>query len=555
VPAVTQPGVQDSGPTALERTLGALPEAVQQAGGLAVKTEELQAHRQKVFDTLNGKERHQDFRLGLQPAYDQWRQNPDWQTLPERVTEEGGKLIETMGANLSPYARRIFQDDAKQTLAVFQQRAIEERTKRTEGATAFTFARELQQGQTALAQAQTPYEVLLAQGQLEETVKRFVETGLIDGVKAATALKGTYDAVADEQVLTAIEAQPSAMREQLHAQAAKQPTREDLPLSRPEKLAEHAQRAFEVEQQRINQREHAEKMAEVRWGKQQDQNAATIRAELSTILPTQENIARYDALLADVNAKAVGPQPQITGAAQQEFTNHIRILRATASHPRETDDGPTERDLIIKLDAANSERDYAVMRQMVVERSGLLKPETFQRFMNTIRERTVGSHYSQDAAYKEGTRIIYGSDIAEGTFVNIMRSSMAEDEQKRLRNAMDNYRQSFEELWKQDQALARSRASELALDMRYKYMDVPGKKALFDALPRQLQGPDGRSGITNEAEVDAIIQKGPGDKAEKQREKDRWKKWYQSRGEDVKPSPSGGTTPATQPWKPKEVPN
>lgn len=563
VPAITQPGAQDSGATALERSLGALPEALEQAGGLAVRTEELQAHRQKAFDTLNATQKKQDTITDFQTGYEVWKQG-DWQTLPERTLEEGNKLIAERKAQLTtPYAQQLFEADAKHTLNVYHQKAIEERTKRTESTTAFTLARELQQAQQDLARATNPYEVLVAQGRIETTAQRFVAANLVDPVKMATMVQGTYDAVDDEQNLNAIQVNPAGMRQQYQAQIRKQATDPNLPQARPEKLAEFAEKAWQTEQQRIAQGEHVEKMADYRLGKQQERAAADISARLSIILPIQENVNKYDEMLAEVNAAAQGAQPLITFQQQQHFTSQIQSLRAAATHPRTVDDGPTERMLINRLDAANSPRDYEAVRMMVTQSASLLTPQRYEHFMNTIRERTVGGHYSQDAAYKEGMRVIIGADVAEGNLVAVMKGFTQEDEQRRLKDATDHYRQWFETTWQEDQALARAQSGEKALEMRRTYMEIPTKEAKLGALPLPLRGPDGRTPVLDREQAIGIISKMPGyDAAGRQREVDKYDAWYRMYGEEAKrrqqpgtPQGGGGGSGTPGTYKQSTVPN
>jgi hypothetical protein len=539
VPVVGQPGADTAGGAVLEKALGALPEAIESAGALQVKTEELQQHRQKAFDTINAKTQHQEWRLEMQPTYETLRQG-DWQTLPERVEEEGKRLIEKRSQNLSPYAKALFEEDAKQSLAVFQQRAIEERIKRTEQATTFTFARELQQGQEALAKATNDYERQVAQGQLEETAKRFVDTGLVDGAKVAAALKQTKDAVAEEQVRTAIQADPANMRLQLQAQAKiasgvpDVATDPNLPLAPPEKLAELTQYAWEIEHQRLAQQEHAEVWADRRLAKEQEQTAADLRARLTTILPTPENVAQYDALLAEVNQKAQGAHPAISGTHQQEFTNHIRTLRAAALHPREVDDGPTERRLTILLDAADNERDYNDVRAQVIQNAGMLKPETMKGMLSTIYERKQSGHYSQLHGYREGIRVIMGGDIAEGNYMAMLRGTMQEAEQVRLRNALDAYRAWAAETAKTSRDQVNSEGPIKALELRHTYMDVPDTEAKARRLPLPLLGRDGKTPVQDRAEAIAIISKLPGTDASRQRVLQQWDDWRK-----------GATPPAT----------
>jgi hypothetical protein len=353
--------------------------------------------------------------------------------------------------------------------------------------------------------------------------------------------------VDDEQNLNAIAVNPAGMRQQYQAQIRKQATDPNLPLARPAKLAEFAEKAWQTEQQRIAQGEHVEKMADYRLGKQQERAAADIGARISIILPIPENVNKYDEMLAEVNAASQGAQPLLSFQQQQHFTSQIQSLRAAATHPRTVDDAATDRMLVNRIDAANSPRDYEAVRAMVTQSAGLLTPQRYEHFMNTIRERTVSGHYSQDAAYKEGMRVIIGADIAEGNLVAVMKGFTQEDEQRRLREASDAYRAWFAGMWQEDQALARAQSAEKALEIRRSYMEIPSKEAKLQALPLQLRGPDGRTPVTDEAQAEAIINKMPGKSdADKQRTKDQWKAWYQMYGEDAKkrqqPStPQGGS--------------
>jgi hypothetical protein len=552
VPVIQQPGTQDTGPSALERSLGALPEALQQSGQLQERTEELQAHRQKAFDTIKGTSTSQDYRLEIAPAYEEWKKG-DWETLPQRVRTEGERLMQDRGRDLSPYARMIFEERAKETLNIFQDRALAETTRRSGEVGNFTFARELQQAQEALAGAHTDYERLVAQGQMEEVGKRWVDSGLADGGKVASALKQTMDAVAVERVKTAIQADPEAMRDQLRAQTRGESTRADLPTAPPMHLGELAAEAWQVQQQRIGQAEHQERRADYQQAKQQEQAANEVRARLTSIRGTPDDVGAYDTLLAEVNKKAQGAHPTLSGEAQREFTTHLRSLRLAAMTPKQVDDVATEHKLGLMLDAADNDTDYASVRGMVIQQAGLLTPETRNRLLNTIYERKASGHVSRLNGYKQGMRAIIGGDIAESGMVTMMRGPLQEAEQFRLRNATTAYVLRMEELGRESRAQADAQGLQIGLELRTLHMDLPAREAKYNALPQFLQrmNPDETKGIKEEEEVVAVIAKLPQTpKALRQQYYEQWKAWRYSpitvenlAPKTPTPTISGGATP------------
>jgi len=523
-------GTEKAGGAVLDQSLTAIPEGLQQAGHLVVEAQALEAHRQKAFETLNATTQHQEFRPDLATAVDQLRQGGDWQQMPERVLEEGNRLIGERGAKLgTPYARALFEQHAKETLAVSYQHALDERTKRTEQVTTFTFAKELQHAQEAYAGATNDYDRMVAQGQLEDIGKRFVDSGLVDGAKVAVALKQTYDGMQAERVKAAIQVDPAGMRTQLLAQIRGGETRADLPLAPPDKVAELAHEAWQTQHQQLGEKEHAEHLADYHLGKQQEQAAADIRARLTVLQPIPESVPGYDALLKEVNQKAQGATPTISGQAQQEFTNHIRTLRAAALHPREVDDGPTERKLTILIDAADNDQDLQHARGVVIQNAGLLKPATFKTLLNSVYERQKADHYSLLPGYREGVRVIMGGDIAEGNYMAMLRGSMQETEQVRLRTTLDLYRSRMAEIATQSRAQANAEGPDIAIQLRREQMDVPAKEEKLKRLPLPLQGPDGKTGVIDEEQAKTIIQKMSNvTSADRQRIFEQWQQWHKS---------------------------
>jgi hypothetical protein len=530
VPVVQQPGTQDTGPSAMEKSLGVLPEALQQTGQLVARTEELGAHRQKAYDTIKGTSASQDYRLDMAPAYNEWRKG-DWESLPDRVRTEGERLMKERGRDLTPYARAIYEQHAKETLNIFQDRALAERSKRADEAANFTFAREMQQAQEAIAGAHNDYERQVAKGQRDEVAKRWVDSGLADGVKVATILKNTDDAIDLEHNKMAIQANPEAMRDQYQAQLEGKATRADLPLAPPMHLAELAAEARQTHQQRLGHEEHVERRADYQHAKQQEQAANEIRGRLTSIRGTQEDLPAYDALLAEVNQKAQGAHPTISGEAQREFTTHIRSLRTAAANPRQVDDAKVEMKLGLMLDAADNEADYASVRSMVIQQAGMLTPETRNRLLNTIYERKASGHYSHLNGYKEGLRAIMGGDIAEGTMMAMFRGTMKEGDQLRMRNALTIYQTRMAELSGQSREQANADGLQIGLEIRRAYIDLPAREEKYKALPLPLQrtNPDETQGIADEQEALAIIAKLPqATKAMRQDIYDQWKAWRYS---------------------------
>lgn len=538
LPVVQQPGLREQGASAFEQALGAPSEAVQTAGATLAQIDELKQRRQRAFDTLNGQKAEADWRIPMQQMSSRLLEE-DYQTYPERLVEEGGKLIQEAGGPLTPYARAIFDKGAKEYLAALHMRALDTRTKRTEQDATYTFARQIQQAQTDYANATNDYDRMLAKGRLEENARLGVAAGLFNGEAAANAVKKATDAMDVQTVQQHIQVDPDAARIELMRQLKGEEASAGFPKVPREHMAQLHQEAVQVTEQRLRQAEHTERVGDYRFGKQQDQSAADIRGRLTTILPTPENVPQYDALLEEVNRKAQGLKPAISGAAQQEFTSHIRTLRAAALKPREVDDGPTERRLTILLDAADNDREYQDVRAQVVQSASLLKPETTQRFLNQIYERRQGGHYTQLNGYKEGIRVILGGDIAEGNYMAMLRGSLQEAEQARLRTALDVYRERMATLAGESRDQANADAPRIALEIRRAYMDVPAKEERLRRLPLPLQGPDGKSGVQDEEKARQIVNTLPHmSDAEKKRTMDQWKQWRGTVTEPVE-----GTTP------------
>lgn len=549
VPVVGSPTADPQAQTAGIRAVGAVASALTESGTALMQAEEFRSRRQQAQDVLDSRTRVQTkFRQPMQARIDELRQG-DYREFPEAVMREGNRLIQEVGAELSPGARRYFEEDANQLLSVMQQQAIGERTRRRDQDTAFAMQREVQDFQTTLLRTQDPFERMVAKGQLEQTMQRFVSTGLVDGAKAADVLQKTMDTAAVQDVQIAIQANPQGMRDQLLAQTRGEPTSPNLPTAPVEQLAALTQEATRVYAQALNFRENQEQAVQRRVTKLQKDSAIDLRAQLSELAPIQENVPQYDKLLTEVNTRA--RKGELTEGDQRELLGEVRQLKNAALNPPQRDDSTIERKLVIKLDAAQNPADLAQVRQEIVASAQSLKPETVQGFLGRVRERSRSDHWSNLPGVREGFRTLMGADVAEGSLVPQLRGLRAEAEQVRLRTALDIYRTQVQALAEGDaqragnSEQANAQAPDLALRIRRQYVDVPGQEAKKAALPPVLQN------VPTEAEAIKVLSGLPGTPAERLRLLERWK---QAQPAEQAPQAPGGATPSATPSGPRMTP-
>lgn len=521
IPTVQDPQANPAAFTATEQGLQTLGEGLGSAGVGLVRAQELEAVRRRADNTLSAKTKVQDFRLAAQETFEQEREG-DYSTFPQRLTESLQRRMHEVGRDLSPDARALFEEDAKQYLPVYRAKADEYSTRRRAQLTTFTVTREIQQVQEFMARATDPAERALHQDHLEGLLEAFASTGLIDGAKAADVLTKTQDALRIQDVQTAIQANPDAMAVQLLAQARGEPTRDDLPTAPPAQLPQLAQQAQEVKRQRAAEVDRAEQRGDKALTKQQEAAEVRLRQQITELDPVPENLAQYDALLRTVNQQAIAGQ--IRPERQAELTNLTRVLRTAAAAPREANDPKAERDLTLLVYAADNPKDFADVHTAIVKRAHLLKPETYRTLLSQAEERSRTTHWSNLPGVRAGRQIILGGDINEGG-QSQFRGAMAEAEQVRLREALDVYTTRIQELSGQSVHLANAQAPAIALEVRRTYMDLPQKEELLKRLPVPLQGQDGQ-GVRDLATAQGVIQRLPHmTDAEKQRVFEQWMRW------------------------------
>lgn len=538
IPVTGEPQADAQGFTATERGLQTLGAGVEHLGTNLIRAQEVEATRRRADGVLKAKLQAQEYRLKAQPLYDELRQG-DYETFPERLLESGRELMGELAQDLTPEAQGLFQEDASQFLGALQQRALTERTQRRDQQTAFALTREIKDYQQHLLLARDPFERALAEEMLDSTVERFVATGLVNGAQAATLLQKTREETAVQTVQVAIQAQPVAMRAQLLAQGAGQPTREDLPLAPPSQLAQLTAQAGEVSRQQANDRFRDEQRAGVEVQKRQEQREADLYRQLTELDPVPENVAQYDALLRMVNQEGVSGG--IRGEGQRVLGGLVLNLRRAAANPRETDDRAAERTLTLQLYAANNDRDFAQVKEDIFRQADLLTRETRKGLLSTLDERSQRNHWSRLPGVQAGRQIILGGDITEGGQA-VFRGLRQEAEQVRLRIALDAYTTQIQDMASTNAQEANYRAPEIALQIRRTYMDVPSREETLRRLPLPLQGPDGQ-GIPQKEEAYQIIRQLPFQTdAERQRIREQYDRWQQLEQQLATP-PAAPTAP------------
>lgn len=538
-PVVGQPGqAPGAGDALLDQAVAGTAQALQQAGQLGLHAEqirlheqELAAHQQKAFDVLNGAQALQKYRLGLDPLYDQEKE--DWQNLPKNFRDKATEMKGEYSKGLTPYAKALFEKDADEQIVIWQHRAFEETSTRRKQTATFQLTTEMQFAQKAYAEATNDYERSVALGHLSEMAQRGVEAGFYDGAAAATAVQNTVKATQVDRFKALILTEPDVAERQLLAQTKGQPTDPAVPLAPPELVGDLLKETAVAKQHQLSRADAAQHRADYQFGKTQEANAADIRARLSELLPIPENVGKLNSLLAEVNRRSQGEHPEIDGRSQAEFDNHIRTFKAAAMAPRTADDKPTEDAIIRRIDAASNEVQYEEARRFVVQSAGLMKSDSTKKYLDQIYERKNAGHYLNLPNVREGFRIIEGATVGQSAYNAMQRSSNNEVEAAHKRDALDAYRSGLRQIAEGPQGnrdQANAQAQDLARAAREKYIDSPQQEARRQRMPLPLISPDGRTPLKDPEQVKAIIsdpQKMPGlSLAERQREFDQWYEWF-----------------------------
>jgi hypothetical protein len=539
--------VPQQGPSALEQSLGAFPQALQQVGVTLTQAEALRQHQQRAQDTLDGKVQLQDYRQALQQRYSELQEG-DYRTLAKDTMAEGKRLIAEMGMHLTPQARALFTEDAEQVLSTVQQHALGEYSRRRDEHAKYAFARELQQFQEAYARARTPYDREVLQGQLDDFMQQGAASGLFPGQALAEAQKKMGESVAVQDWETLIQADPDRAARNLRITARiatgmagpeEQPD-PGLPEVPPDQLPRLSQLATEVSWGRLQRGWALERDAERRFDQGRQAVEANIIARLSTLDPIPENVRALDGLLAEVNRNAQGDHPVIRPEAQMPLLHAIQSVKAAALKPREGDDEGTARTLTLRIDAADNAQQLEETRLAVFQAAPLLKPSTVRTMLTSLRERKEASHYSNIKGFRDGMAILLGADTNEAAYFAWMRQAGDAETEERQRRAIDLFRATMQRLVRESPAQANAEATRIATEIRDTYILKPQRETSLKQLVQQaptLAGPTGRGILDPDGARQAISQLPYLPDEERQRLFDQWQAWQRLQQQAVPAAP------------------
>lgn len=417
IPVAQDPQADAAALTQGSRAVGEVGTALQQAGGLLVKAEELAAHRQRAQDTLAEKATLQDFRVADQALFEAQRQG-DYSTFPERYLKESDRLIADYGKELSPNARAMFVADAKQFRALQHQKALDERTKRRDQETAFTVQREIQQVTTMYHRAGSDFERAFFREQLTGLVEAFTQTGLVDGIKAAKVLEDTDRGIVLEQAQMANRAAPGlAVRELASMMQGGTSTLPAYANVTPDMLPALYDDAVQALSKQVSLQESL--------------NAGTKRQ----LQETQSNVASdYRSQIYKPNADVttlVGLTEQIDKdrRLQRVSEEDHKDLLSTIQHriDKLKDDAFKDRDVpavaqeaLLRVNSADTPAELAQAKQWVEANRGQLSSNMFGSLLNTIRQRGIQDGPENDDVVKEGRRTMLSGAFAGGMIPTLM---------------------------------------------------------------------------------------------------------------------------------------
>ena len=471
-----------------------------------VQAENYQAQQQRAQDVLDSTlSLHEGLRRYQEAQAE--RQQGDYRTLPQDVERIGKDIFAQVALErkLTPQAKALLAEKSAPVITQAQHAALGVKTKRFEEEKVFGMSTAVSQVQDAAMRARDDGELGMILDGFKGTLSEWVSAGILRGGEAGSLYQKTKQVVEKERVSQAIQTDPTAMKLQLFNQMNQRPTSTALPLAPADSVAQSHQEAVQVEHQRMGQIEHAERVADHKFKREQDENANALRAVISDIPGTPADVGQYQRLRADVNNFAQGPKPKIDGHTQRELLHELRTLEAAARSPRTHDDYQTENDLIIKIDAASNNRDYEAVRAQVIQSASLLKAETRQSMLGTIRERQRQDHWTQLPGVREGFRIIMGSDVAESSFLAMQRGGLREDERIQLRKTLEAYRSRVQELADINVKQADREAPAIAQELFESTMVPAAKERKLKHLPLQLRGADGKTVPSTLEEVRGIL--------------------------------------------------
>jgi hypothetical protein len=542
-----------------DRALAQFGEQNVQTAQYLQQAEGYQFQRQRAQDVLDAKTELQDTRQLLLTKYDELLQG-DYRTLPEDVLKEGNRIIQERGRNLSPQARALFTEDAKQALTVLQQNALGERTKRRDQNTVYTMSREIQQVQELMLRTTNPYEQDVVLGQFDDLAQQFVASGLVRGEVMADMRKKTLDAVADQRVQQAIQAYPDAMRQNLMAQLTGHPTREDLPQARPESLAELHQQSVAVSKARFAEQEHKERYQAYQLSEQQRVNSRELTTRLYTTKLEPGSVPKFQDIIRQAEAGIK------TGTLDERQGEHI--MQTALSHMQTASKPPVVQDdemlassISLSVRMAERPEEFERARNLLSTQAlGRLKRNTFEDIYDALERREAASNWRQFPEVRAAKDILVRGAMVPygGTLAGQMKPQM----QQKLTWAIDSWEAQLQEVFNDPQQGPRTvkqLAEAFAWENRRQLLqpDINNEADAQEYLPPQVQRATTPVELAQEIHALRMLGWSNGSLLII---RDNWHRWQDSmrkrEGSGVVPPTGGRTSPgASNPYQlPGETP-
>lgn len=417
-PGLQQPGMQDAGPSALEQSLGALPQALQQSGELMLRTEELQQHRLRAQNTLDAATRRQDTRPQLSGLLDQLKQGP-YQTLPEDFLKQGNDLITAQGESLNPQAKALFTEKAKEDLAMLYNAALQERSQRRDAATTMSVMTEVNWLQSQYHKAGSEAERLMLKDDLHSLLTSFVGSGLMKGEVGAKIMADTENGIATEQARMRIRTDPSSALQAISARMKPGGTTDDEAISNvsPALLPDLWDEATKQLEHRVTVQEHDAARQRRTLQEQQSMVAGNYRASIyKPGVSAQELIQLVDPINKDFRLQRLGEQDQ------QQLLGHIQTMLHKMEDDKYKDRNIPEvaHSAWLRIYSAQTPADLDVAQRFVQGNTSGLSVETMQSMLNKIDIARDKNNPLNDDYAREAKRVFLEGAFPGGVIPAVM---------------------------------------------------------------------------------------------------------------------------------------
>jgi hypothetical protein len=414
---VPQPGAQETGASALEKSLGTLPEAVQQSGQLAVRTEELQAHQRKAQDLLDSSTAQQDTRPQLQTLLTTLQEGP-YQTLPKDFLEQGNALIAERAKTLNPQARALYVERAKGDLVPLHAAALQTYSQRRDENVIQSVTTELQWFQQQYQQAGSDFERAYHRESMESLLTSLRDAGLVKGSVVTKTLTDLDQGMQWTQAQTELRLRPKEALDDIVARMqggpATNPAFQQIP---PDKLPELFDDAQKRLTQKVTLKEAEHTRAKRQLQEQQEYRAGLYRNQLYTPGITVSTLmGLLDPIKKDFELGLLSREDHT------QLLGHIETLMHQQREEMYKDrDAPkVAQDLYIRIETAQTPEQLATIQGLVETNKDHLSSSTTQRMLARITERGEHNDPLNDNTAKEAQKLFLSGAFPGGIVPAVM---------------------------------------------------------------------------------------------------------------------------------------